>query len=98
MSTTHSSRESGQVTIGITSVICVSWVGGELLSTRGPAIEGVGEGLAASSVKRVLLALAAYRRELLVDPGVHLRSVETAREADLPRKMLPCLHAEPLLA
>jgi hypothetical protein len=25
------------------------------------------------------VCLAAYRRELLVDPGVHLRSVETAR-------------------
>jgi hypothetical protein len=28
---------------------------------------------------RIRLALAAYRRELLVDPGVHLRPVETAR-------------------
>ena len=31
------------------------------------------------ATRRILLALAAYRRELLVDPGVHLRSVETAR-------------------
>jgi hypothetical protein len=37
-----------------------------------------------AAARRIRLALAAYRRELLVDPGVvdpgvHLRSVETAR-------------------
>jgi hypothetical protein len=31
------------------------------------------------SLDGVRLALAPYRRELLVDPGVHIRPVETAR-------------------
>ncbi len=32
-----------------------------------------------AAARRIRLALASYRRELLVDPGVHLRSVEAAR-------------------
>ncbi len=67
------------------------------LGTR-PRGRRVGERSRRQFAQRIFLALAAYRHELLVDPGVHYRLVETAREADLPRKTLPCLHAKPLLA
>src|SRR6516165_8349673 len=95
MSTTHSSRASRQVTVGISIAISVSGFGGGP-RTAASRSQRWG-GLAARSVTGSL-ASGHRQGELLVDPDVCVRLSQTADDGDLARETLPRLRVERTLA